>query len=150
MGLKRNVSHRRKTPQDDAGKEVNHVETTPNAGHDAYPCLFVDLDAVEVQTRRRNRTRDSAPFSLPVFAKLKRPVAFTMRMTREVPLVVDNEWRGSRHIDEDATYKSPSNSSIPPKACPYSRTAHPLGTMFRVVCTHIRGRRHGRLPIGLW
>ena len=60
-------------------------------GCDAYPGFFVDLDAMDIRTRGRQHTRDSAPFSLPVFAKLKRPVAFTMRMTREVPLVTSDK-----------------------------------------------------------
>jgi hypothetical protein len=50
-------------------------------------------------------------------------------------------------VDENATYKNPSNS-IPSKASRYSRTAHPLATTFRVVCTHVRGRRYERLSIG--
>ena len=55
-------------PQHGAGKEVGHGKTPEMVGRDAYPCPFIDLDAVVTGARGRQHTHDGTPFSLPVFA----------------------------------------------------------------------------------
>jgi hypothetical protein len=130
-------------PQDGVRKKVGHGETAQKAGRDAYPCLLVDLYVVDVEGWGQKRARDSTPFSHPVSAYLSQPATFKFTIRSEKCFSVSRKGMG-------ATYKGPSNLSIPPKACPYSQTVHPLDTMFRVVCTHDRGRRHERLHIGVW
>jgi hypothetical protein len=77
-GDEKKISHRRKTPQDGAGKEVDHGDPAEHMSCDAYPSLLIDFDAMDYGTWGRQHTRNYAPFALPVFAKLKRPVAFTV------------------------------------------------------------------------
>ena len=55
-------------PQHDAGKEVSHSKTSERVGRDAYPGLFVYLDAVVTGARGRQHAHDGTPLSLPVIA----------------------------------------------------------------------------------
>jgi hypothetical protein len=146
--IKKRLSHRWKMPQDSAREKVSHGETAITAGYDADPCLLVNLDAVGVEFGGQKRARNSRPLSHPVSAYFNGPAAFDLQLVRpEISLV--REKIDTRN-GTGATYKGPSNSSLPPKAYPYSgsQTVHPLG-LFQVIHTHDRGLRRERSLIGV-
>lgn len=105
-------------PQDSAGNKGSHGETTKTVGCDAYPCLLVELDAVSVKGRWQKHASDSMPISHPVSAYLNRPAAFkfTISMREQI----------DARSGTGATYKCPSNLSLPLKVFTHSRSSKPV------------------------
>ena len=64
------LSYWRKTPKENAGEEMGHGEPTRHANRDAYAYIFVDFETRYVAWRCHS-TGNDAPFTFPVFFKLK-------------------------------------------------------------------------------